>query len=419
VTAPALGFDFGTTNSAMALAVPGQAPRVTPPFRSILFFDPDERGKDRRPLAVVGPEAIERHLASDGSGRLIQSMKSHLASRQFRATSIFGVTYTLEDLIALVARGVARLAEAQLGPLPRRVLVGRPVVFAGSEDGQAQALERLEKAVRAAGFDDIAFCDEPIAAAAHYERRLDHDELVLIGDFGGGTSDFCLMRVGPGARGLPRERRLLGTQGVALAGDAFDGRLVRRLVAPALGLGTTYQAHGKAMPVPPWLYTELERWHHLSFLKSRDTLKLLDDIEAGASAPGRIAAFRHLVDAELGYQLARAVERTKVALSREPRDRLTFTDEPVRLDEPVLRTDFEAWIAGELAAVEACVDRLLAGAGVTPAEVDRVFLTGGSSLVPAVRALFVRRFGAARLEGGDELTSVASGLALLAGDGLA
>jgi hypothetical chaperone protein len=408
-----LGFDFGTTNSAMALC-DGAALRVTPPFRSVLYFDPDERGKDRKPLAVVGPEAITRYLASDGAGRFIQSMKSHLASRVFRATSIFGHTYTLEDLIALVARGVAELARRHLGPLPRRVLCGRPVVFAG-EGEQSQALTRLELAVKAAGFDEVHFCAEPVAAAAHYEQRLDHDELVLIGDFGGGTSDFCLVRVGPGVRKAAGPR-ILGTSGVALAGDAFDARIVRRLVAPELGLGTTYLSHGKPMPVPPWLYTHLERWHHLSFLRSRDTTKLLDDIADGAQAPARIAALQHLIDSELGYQLSRAVEAEKVVLSTQHQARLRLADEPLAIDAPFDRRAFESWIVDELAQVASAVDALFAAAGVAPADVDRVFLTGGSSLVPAVRQLFVDRFGAGKLEGGDELSSVASGLALLAAE---
>jgi hypothetical chaperone protein len=210
--------------------------------------------------------------------------------------------------------------------------------------------------------------------------------------------------------------RILGTSGVALAGDAFDARIVRRLVAPELGLGTTYLSHGKPMPVPPWLYTHLERWHHLSFLRSRDTTKLLDDIADGAQAPARIAALQHLIDSELGYQLSRAVEAEKVVLSTQHQARLRLADEPLAIDAPFDRRAFESWIVDELAQVASAVDALFAAAGVAPADVDRVFLTGGSSLVPAVRQLFVDRFGAGKLEGGDELSSVASGLALLAAE---
>jgi hypothetical chaperone protein len=414
---PALGFDFGTTNSAMALSDVGSgAARVTRTFRSVLYFDPDERGKDRRPLAVAGPHAIERYLAGDGSGRLIQSLKSYLASRQFRATSVFGITYTLEDLIALIVRDLRKQAEAELGAkLPDRVVVGRPVRFAGEEADQDYALDRLREALVESGFTDVDFEYEPVAAAWHYESGLDHDELVLIADFGGGTSDFCLVRVGPGVRGRGRSASdILGTEGVALAGDAFDARILRQRVAPALGKGSTYESHGKTMPVPPWLYSHLEKWHHLSFLKSRETQKLLDDIQRDASQPGQIAAFAHLIDSDLGYQLYRAVEKTKLELSAQPSAPFAFDDDPIAIRAQVDRPDFEAWIGDELAAIAGCVDRLLTATGVPADQVDRVFMTGGSSLVPAVRALFVQRFGEARLAGGNELTSVASGLALRA-----
>lgn len=411
---PALGFDFGTTNSAMALAGEGGAPRLTRTFRSVLYFDPDER-KGGRPVAVVGPDAIERSLASDGSGRLIQSLKSYLGSRQFRATNVFGQTYTLEELIAMIVRGLLEEADRELGAVPRRGVVGRPVRFAGEPEDQDYALARLAHALRAGGFEEVVFEYEPVAAAYHYETGLDHDELVLVADFGGGTSDFCLIRVGPGAR-RAGTREIPGTEGVALAGDAFDARVVRRLVAPELGKGTEYVSHGKLMPVPPWLYTHLERWHHLSFLKSRETLKLLGDIQDGATAPGKIAGLVHLVDADLGFQLSRAVQATKVGLSADTQARFTFVDDPIAIDRRVTRPDFEGWIADEVAAISAAVDRLLAATGVTPREVDKVFMTGGSSLVPVVRNLFATRFGPDRLMGGGELTSVASGLALRARD---
>jgi hypothetical chaperone protein len=147
----ALGFDFGTTNSALALCdEAGGSVRATRAFRSVLYFDPDERGKDRRPLAVAGPEALSRYLSGDGSGRLIQSLKSYLGSRQFRATSVFGITYTLENLIGLIVRGLRAQATAELGQLPDRVVVGRPVRFAGDEADQDYALNRLREALEEA-----------------------------------------------------------------------------------------------------------------------------------------------------------------------------------------------------------------------------------------------------------------------------
>lgn len=451
----ALGLDFGTTNSAIAVAdergvvltqfvvpTPGMAPhqppaleaeRTTPTFRSVLYFDPEELGPDQRPMSIAGPAAIEHYLLADGQGRLLQSLKSYLASHLFKSTAVYGRTYTLEALIGLIARDLRQGALRQFGPLPPRIVVGRPVRFAGSRDDDQEdagelleqsaktadsfPLSRLQKALSLGGFPAIEFEYEPVAAAYHYEGRLTRDELVLIADFGGGTSDFCLMRVGPGVRARGRQSTdMLGTEGVALAGDAFDSRIVRHLLAPLLGQGTHYRSQGKLMPVPPWLYSRLARWHHLSFLKSRETMQLLSDILRGAEAPERIAAFIHLIENDLGYRLYQAVERAKVELSQQERSRLVFRDGPLVLDQEVTRPAFEGWIAPELGAISQAVTQLLQRTAVTPEQVDAVFITGGSSLVPAVRRIFAQRFGADRLRSGGELTSVASGLALRAQD---
>jgi hypothetical chaperone protein len=429
----AVGVDFGTTNSAIGWVSPGGAPvlaRFPVPgedapsdtFRSVLYLDRGEDGSE--PLRVsAGPEAIARYLASDEkAGRLIQSLKSFLASRLFSSTSIFGATLRLEELAAWILRPLREEACRALGAPVERAVVGRPVRFvnaSGPED-DALALSRLAAALRNAGFREIAFEYEPVGAAWHYERGLEEDELILIADFGGGTSDFSLLRVGPGVRRRgDRARSLLGNDGVGLAGDAFDGRLVRHLVAPLLGRGAEFRSiFDRVLPVPSWIYAHLERWHHLSFLRSRKTLQLLLDLRREALEPEKLAALLHVVEHDLGFLLFRSVERAKRDLSRGDAARFRFEHEALCIDRAVTRSEFEAWIAPELAALAACVDGLLRRTRVPATAVDRVFLTGGSSLVPAVRRLFEERFGAAKLRSGGELTSVASGLALRAAGGL-
>lgn len=422
-----IGLDFGTTNSALAcanergevsLAKFAYGGGETNTFRSVLFFDEQQRTAGR-PLAIAGPRAIDRRLEVEGRGRLLQSLKSYLATRSFTATNVFGIVYTLEELVAIVLRQIRAEAEAQFGALPTRAVFGRPVQFVGLEgdDDESYPLGRLREAAKLAGFEDVEFEYEPVAAAHFYESRLDHDETVLVADFGGGTSDFCLMRVGPGVR---REgngpSRILGTEGVGLAGDAFDSEIVDHVVAPQLGRGSSYRSYfdGKLIAVPPWLYARLRRWHHLSFLKSRETMSFLREMRSQAVERDAIDALIHLIDQDLGYQLYRSVEGTKVALSSHTETTLMFEDEPVHIAERVPRASFEGWIAEQLAAIEGCVDRLLASTGTSARDVDRVFMTGGSSFVPAVRAIFATRFGEAKLSAGDELTSVAMGLGLRA-----
>ena len=335
-----LGLDFGTTNSAIAVARPGEAPRLAvfddgaPTFRSILHVDPEDADEGGLPPRVTaGASAIRTWVETGGRGRLIQSIKSHLASRLFTATDLFGRRYRLEDLIAIVLRDLGRAAEAQLGVdlAATPVVVGRPVRFAAARDAddEAFALGRLEAALRQAGFGPVTFELEPIAAAWGYRERLERDELVLIGDFGGGTSDFTLVRLGATAT------TILGVDGVARAGDAFDARLIRRVAAPGLGLGSLRRtAFGQELPVPGWLYDKVERWEQLSFLKSRETTELLRRLRVEAVEPEKIAALVHLVEDDLGFALHGAIEGAKQVLSRDDTARFRFEDGPDRAGAP-------------------------------------------------------------------------------------
>jgi hypothetical chaperone protein len=412
------GLDFGTTNSAIAVAPPGAPPRLArfgedAMFRSILHVDPEEPGDDGVPPRITaGAAAVHTWVETGGRGRLIQSIKAHLASRLFTTTNLFGRQYRLENLVAVILRVLRAAAERQLGAgRSPAVVVGRPVRFAGGREpaDDAFAVGRLETALREAGFGSVTFELEPVAAAYGYQQRLDHDELVLIGDFGGGTSDFTLVQLGPAGS------TVVGVDGVALAGDAFDARLIRHVAAPGLGLGSERRtAFGQVLPVPLWLYDRVERWEQLSFLKSRETSELLRTLRHEALEPEKIDALVHLVEDDLGFALHGAVERTKHALSAATTAAFALAAPPIDLTAEVARAGFERWIASEVDAIAACVAGLLAASGVSSRDVATVFLTGGSSFVPAVRRVFAERFGAERLRGGDELTTVATGLALRA-----
>jgi len=427
VPRPALGLDFGTTNSALALHAGDGAPRLasfagpdgeTPTFRSLLYFD---REDERAPVEVhAGPAALVAYLEREvHGGRLIQSMKSFLASRLFSATEIFGRSYRLENLIGILLGRLREEAESALGEPVTAAVVGRPVRFVGAADAEdeALALTRLRAALVNAGFRSVRFEYEPIGAARHHERGLEQDELLLIGDFGGGTSDFSLLHVGPGRARDGGASSILGNAGVDVAGDAFDGKIVRHSVSPLLGRGAEFVSFfGRRLPVPEWLYAHLERWHHVSMLKSRRTLQLLLDLRREAVEPAGLDRLLRVVENDLGFVLHRATELTKRALSAAPTARFRIEHDVLEIDAELTRADFEAWIAPELAAIAGCVDGLLARTGVAPGRVDRVFLTGGSSLVPAVRRIFEERFAPERIRTGDEFTSVASGLALCAAE---
>lgn len=177
-------------------------------------------------------------------------------------------------------------------------------------------------------------------------------------------------------------------------------------------MGSTYRLMVGEADVPLWLYAHLASWHRLSFLKSKKTERLLETILATANDRDGVTAFKQIIDEDLGYRLHQAVERTKIALSREHEARLLFDD--VGIDVTVKRKDFDSWIAQDVARIDEALARVLERASLKPKHIDRVFMTGGTSLVPAVRRAFAARFGDDKLTGGEELTSVAAGLALAA-----
>jgi len=396
-----VGIDFGTTNSAVAIADDRGAVSLAPldgaPYwRTVLYFEPGGG-------LSAGARAIARYVETEGEGRLVQSIKSHLASASFTRTTIFGKRWALEDIVAAYLRHVRNAVGIDLGS---RCVIGRPVRYWGAEtaDDDARAVGRMRAALASAGFDDVVFEYEPVGAAARYAARLDREQLIVVADFGGGTTDFSVLRVGPG------ETSVLATGGVGISGDAFDARVIDAVVAPALGRGTRYRDEmGGEAPVPAWLYGHLRRWHLLSFLKEDSTQRLLARVLRGAIDPAPLEKLIQLVDDDLGLGLHRAVEGAKLALSVG--DAARVSDPVIDIDLPVTRTAFDSWIAPDLDTIDTVLDDVLARADIAATAIDRVFATGGSSLVPAVRARLARRFGAERIEGGEELTSVAWGLA--------
>lgn len=424
----AAGIDFGTTNSSVALITGDSGVELasfsfagteTLSSRSVLYFEQIKSAAGmKRTQTWSGPAAIERYLDADEKGRLVQSLKSHLTSRTLTGTEVFGRRHRLEELISRMLSDLRKHAEKQFEKPMHRAVVGRPVRFVGAETDEDDdfAVARLKEAFQIAGFEEVSFELEPVAAAYSYESMLDHDELILIGDFGGGTSDFSLLKVGPTARSRENgQRDVLGYSGVGLAGDAFDARIVRKLISPALGLNSEARSLNKILPaVPAWIYANLERWHHFSFLRTNNVREILKSARIRALEPEKIGALIAVIEQDLGYQLHQAVQRVKFALSQHESAEFRFHDGGLDLRIPVSRREFDKWIADDLRAIEEAVDSLLRRAGIHPQDIDRVFLTGGSSFVPAVRRIFTHRFGKERIRGGHEFTSVAHGLALRA-----
>ncbi|WP_026605774.1 Hsp70 family protein [Methylocapsa acidiphila] len=414
-----LGVDFGTTNSVVALAyADGSVESLAWPsafgqtdtFRTALMFWREGRAGVRH---VAGPAAIARAINPEGDQRFIQSIKTHLASPLFTETRLYGERFTIERLVATF---LARLFDhdALRAGTPLAVAAGRPVVFAGERPDEALAVERLATAFAEAGMKSVEFAYEPLGAAYWHARKSAREEIVLVADFGGGTSDFSLLRFSRNAGRL--EAQALAHDGVGVAGDSFDYRLIDHVVSPRLGKGTLYKSFDKRLPIPAYFHAAFAQWHQLSWLKSAQTLAELKKLTASAEAPRLLEDLTILIEQDLGFELYRAIGGLKASLSAAPEAHFTFAREGIEIEAEVTRKDFEAWIADDLDRIAQAMDRAVEKAGLNFADVDAVFLTGGTSFVPAVRAMFSERFGESRLHVGDAFQSVASGLALIAAD---
>ncbi|MFM9974749.1 MAG: Hsp70 family protein [Beijerinckiaceae bacterium] len=421
-----IGIDFGTTNSVIAVADDAgevhamrwpSASGLTDAFRTALAFRAGTVDGTRQTFSCAGPEAIAWALEPADNQRFIQSFKTHLASQAFRETRIFGRKFLLEDLIALF---LGHLTEK--GALPEglafdrstHIAAGRPVIFAGDRADDALAVARLTTAYDKAGMQSSELVYEPLGAAYWYARNLQSPQTVLVADFGGGTSDFSLMQFDR------QDGRLiahsLAHDGVGIAGDTFDYRILDHVVAPRLGKHARYRSFEKWLPVPQHFFAAFSRWHQLSLLKGAKILADLEAITDAADEPEKLGDLRTIIDHDLGLELYAAVTETKARLSVESDADFRFDRAGVVLSTRITRRDFEAWISHDLSLINQAMQRTIVTAGLKDRDIDAVFMTGGTSYVPAVKRLFSERFGADRIHIGNAFQSVASGLALVARD---
>lgn len=413
---PSIGLDFGTTNT-VATVIGGNGEvdalhfdhngEAFDAFRSVLCFSEGE-DEGQRTRVDAGPWAIDRFVELAGDCRFIQSFKTFAASPLFTDTLIYNRRLKFEDLLGSFLRQVRGHAGVDF---PKRVVIGRPVSFAGASPDEALARTRYEAALRTLGFEEIHHVYEPVAAAYFFAQRLKSDATILVADFGGGTSDFSVVKFSVGARGL--DYQPLAHTGVGVAGDAFDFRIIDNVVARAFGKGSEFTSWGKVLPVPLSYFQKFSRWNELSVMRHSREFGELQKLERDSLDPKKIRAFLAFLEADAGYAMYRAVSAAKMQLSQAEAGTLSLHVAGVDIERAIAREEFEAWIAPELAEISACVDRALAQAGLQENQIDRVFLTGGSSFVPAVREIFASRFGADRIETGDQLVSIAYGLSLI------
>ncbi len=415
------GFDFGTTNSVLALC-DGPSGAASPlaftfeaqkidTLRSALAFWKAAGAGARNIASEIGPWAVARYIEHPDDTRFMQSLKTFAASPLFVGAYVYGKRLRFEDLLEEFFEQLRRHSAFAPDAMPKRLVIGRPVAYAGATPEPALAARRYREALEKFGFSEILFVYEPVAAAFFFARNLKKSATVLIADFGGGTTDFSILRFTVDKTGVHAQPLAHG--GVGIAGDNFDFQTIDKVVLPRLGKGGKYQGWGKQLDLPAGVFSSFARWNLLSVLKSSDEFRDLKKLRKDCLEPEKIERMIELVEEDQGYPLYKAVSEAKARLSHQ--DETDFVFDPLGADfrARIRRDDFEGWIAGDLARIEASLVATLDQAKFGGETIDRVFLTGGTSFVPAVREIFERRFGAARIESGDELLSIASGLALI------
>ncbi|OAM76720.1 Hsp70 family protein [Devosia elaeis] len=408
----ACGLDFGTSNSTLGRVGPDGQPQLLAledgqaTMPSVLFFGFED---DR---VHFGRAALAEYVTG-AEGRLMRSLKSVLGTALFADTTrVKARRLGFGEIIGTYIGELKRRAEAELGAELTRVVMGRPVQFVDDDaEADRMAQGQLEAAVRAQGFEEIAFQFEPIAAALDYERQVSGEKLALIVDLGGGTSDFSLVRVSPARAGAAdRSGDILATAGVHIGGTDFDRLLAMSRIMPELGLGSRTRDGKRHLPVAP--YYDLSTWHRINRLYDPQALRDLRSTLREAIEAERVRTMIMLVEDRLGHRLIGAVEAAKIALSDATETDFVF---PVR-DRDIRTTisvgQLAEALADSVARLEATIGETLRRAGIGADAVDSLILTGGSTLVPAVSRRLGALFPEAEVVRTDVLGSVGLGLAL-------
>lgn len=417
------GLDFGTTNSALSVNIDGRVKMVDiDPFnkegetlKSVIYYDDEEK------CFFVGQEAVDLYIENDACGRYVQSVKSFLPNKVFDRTEIGRKFYELDELIAIILNEIKIRGEKKVGEELDDVVLGRPVIFSDDEEIDAFAENRLVSAAKIAGFKNVYIQLEPVVAALSFESTLHNNEerIVLVGDFGGGTSDFTVVKTRGGQQKIKLERRedILSTGGVYIGGDTFDSQIVWNRIAKYFGRFLKIHsmqskiAGGEAKDdFPVTILKQLCKWHYIPKLHTPKTMQHLREFMYLADNKVPIKNLKNLIEGNCGYMLFRAIEKAKCKLSSEEKAQTFFKEYKLIIEEEISRPEFEEMIHPEILKIESCVETVIRDAGLRYSDIDVVFLTGGSSHIPCIKKVFERRFGTGKMDQTNAFTSVAYGL---------
>ena len=411
---PILAIDFGTSNSLVGCVYNGEKTLALPiddlnsdptMMRTLLYFpEPD--------VCYYGQRAIDEFLENDMDGRLFRSFKTHLPNQAYLGTMFKNRVLSLESIIGLFLLELKKRAELAIGQKVTHVVMGRPARYSMDEVADGFALHRMEKACQFAGFTNVQFVPEPLAAAFDYRRQATEEKTILIGDFGGGTSDFTIMRINPKEFS---KKDVLAIEGCPLAGDALDSIFMSNKLNEYFGAKTRYMLpmSSNVMTMPPGVTMRLNHPAHIVHLKDKETYEFVREVKKCALTPkdgaGVDRLFALIEDNQI-FPFFESIEASKKELSKSDKSNFKFDYPDIEVYETFSAEQFTTWANDIKNNIILALDRSLQQAGLTEKDIDLVCLTGGTSKVPLIRAEFEKRFGIEKLQTQEEFHSVTAGL---------
>ena len=359
-----------------------------------------------------GQNALEKFVENEMEGRLFRSFKSHLPNKNYLGTMVDQRILSLENMIGLFLLELKKRAEQKLGTQVTKAVIGKPARYSMDDTQDEFALHRMRKAVQFAGFEEVIFVPEPLAAALEFRRGIEKEKIVLIGDFGGGTSDFTILKISQEAF---QKSDVLSVDGCPLAGDALDSVFMSQRLNKSFGAQTVYRLpmSQNLLKMPGAVMERLNKPSHIVHLKEKETYQFIKEVQKCALKEADKLAIDRLfvlIEDQQIFSFFEEIEKTKKNLSKQATTQFHFTYPDLETHDVFSMTEFEDWSQKTKEDIFAALDRSLQQARLTPQDIDHVFLTGGTAHVPFIQAEFRKRFGFEKLQTKNFFHSILSGL---------
>jgi len=409
-----LAIDFGTSHSLVGALHQGQRvealpidPHSSDPtlMRTLLYFPHAD-------LCYYGADALKQFINNDMEGRLFRSFKSHLPNQNYLGTAIDNRIMTLENMVGLFLLELKKRSEQALGKTVSRAVLGRPARYSMDAVSDEFAIHRMRKAAEFAGFKEVVFIPEPLAAALEFRRDIKEEKTILIGDFGGGTSDFTIMKI---TTEEFKKEDVLAVEGCPLAGDALDSVFMSSRLNRSFGAQTQYRLpmSNNLLKMPMAVMDRLNKPSQIVHLKEKETYQFIKEVQKCALKEQDQKAIDRLfilIEDQQIFPFFEEIEKTKKTLSQKPTSTFDFNYPDLETNEVFSMVEFENWSEKIKHEIFAALDRCLESASLKATDIDHVFLTGGTAHVPFVQSEFIKRFGSDKMQTKKFFHSILSGL---------